>query len=258
MRAFLIILSLAVLVAVGLAGGRLLQQQQLRARMAEAEAARAEAAAQEKIRHEAEDLARGDDALDEDDLDDEAFIREALAKRALTANCQVCHEENMYASQRLTASQWKAEVDKMISWGAVLPESDRGPVEEFLTRRYGPDAPPFEPARVALADVETREIPGDPREGTADGNASNGGQLYIVLCASCHGATAVGTELGPALANRAVLTHAEDYHKQVRDGLRKMPAMSGVLNAEQQRDILAWLRGLPYDQPAAAPVDPKS
>jgi mono/diheme cytochrome c family protein len=261
MRALLIVLSLAVLVAVGLAGGRLLQQQQIRAQQARAEAARAEAAraqAEASAPQDAAATARVDDADDGmDDDDDEAYIREALAKRALTANCQVCHDENMYASQRLTPTQWKSELDKMISWGAMLPEADRGPVEEFLARRYGPDSPPVAPARIALADVKTREIPGDPHEGTADGNVADGGRLYTVLCASCHGATAVGTEQGPALANRAVLTHAEEYHKQVRDGLRKMPAMSGVLNEEQQRNILAWLRGLPYDQ-SPAPGAPKS
>ncbi|OJW27052.1 MAG: hypothetical protein BGO49_24025 [Planctomycetales bacterium 71-10] len=105
--------------------------------------------------------------------------------------------------------------------------------------------------------MKTREVPGDPREGTADADVAKGGQLYLIVCASCHGPTAVGTELGPALANRAVLTHAEDYHKQVRDGLRKMPAMNTVLNAEQQRDILGWLRALPYDQPPP-PATPKS
>jgi mono/diheme cytochrome c family protein len=254
MRAFLIALSLATLAAVGLASGYLLQQQQRRAQVARAEAEAAEDATRAAA---AQPQPSPASASADDEDDDEAFVREALAKQALTANCMVCHEEAMFASQRLTPAQWKSEVDKMISWGAVLPEADREPVEAYLSKHFGADAPVPAPGRIALADVETREVPGDPREGTADADVAKGGQLYTIVCASCHGPTAVGTELGPALANRAVLTHAEDYHKQVRDGLRKMPAMNAVLNAEQQRDILGWLRTLPYDQPPP-PATPKS
>lgn len=252
MRAFLIVLSLAALCAIGIVGGRLLQQRQVREQQARAAAERAQAAAQAP----APTPEVVPDTFDDED-DEEAYMRDLLAKRAVADNCMICHEENMYASQRLTPAQWKSEVDKMLSWGATLPEGDREPVVEYLARHYGPDTPPVAPARIALADVTTREIPGDPHEGTADADVANGGRLYTVLCASCHGATAVGTDLGPALANRAVLTHTEDYDKQVRFGLRKMPAMSGVLNAEQQRDILGWLRSLPYDQPPA-PQAPKS
>ncbi len=246
MRTSLIALAFAALAAVGLGLGYYVRSHQ-GMRIVEGPTAAAPAAP----------AAPAPAASADDEDDGEAYMREALAKQALTASCLVCPEEAMFASQRLTPAQWKSEVDKMISWGAVLPEADREPVESYLSKHFGAEEPVPAPGRIALADVKTREVPGDPREGTADADVAKGGQLYLIVCASCHGPTAVGTELGPALANRAVLTHAEDYHKQVRDGLRKMPAMNTVLNAEQQRDILGWLRALPYDQPPP-PATPKS
>ena len=191
-------------------------------------------------------------ATDEDDEDDEeAAFRETMAQRALTDNCLICHEEGMFTGQRLTIAQWKAEVDKMISWGALMPESDRGNVESYLAKHFGEKSPASSPRRVALADIHTREIPGDPKEGIEGADVAKGGQLFLTVCASCHGPTALGSELGPALTDRAVLTHAGDYHKIVRDGLRKMPAMNAMHNADQQRDILASLRD--RDAQTAAP-----
>jgi mono/diheme cytochrome c family protein len=262
MRTFLIALSLATLLVIGIVGGRLLQQRRQRERLAEATAKQAEEIkadllAEATAKQDATPAARPDDEADEDDEDEEAYIREVLAKRAVDLNCQTCHEETMYTSQRLTPAQWKAEVEKMDSWGAILPDDDREPVEEYLAKHHGADAPAFTPARIALADVVSREILGDPREGTADVDPANGAQLFKIFCASCHGETALGSDLAPALANRAVLTHVDEYDKQVQFGLRKMPAMGAVLNPEQQRDILGWLRSLPYDQPLP-PETPKT
>lgn len=249
MRTFLIALAFAMLAAVGLGLGYYVGSHQ-GTRIVEDPPAAAVAAP-------VATAAPTSEASADDEDDDEAYMREALAKKALTTNCLVCHEEAMFASQRLTPAQWKSEVDKMITWGAVLPDADREPVEAYLSKHFGAEAPVPAPGRIALADVKTQEVPGDPRAGTTDADVVRGGQTFLIVCASCHGPTALGTELGPALANRAVLTHADEYHKQVRDGLRKMPAMNAVLNAEQERDILGWLRSLNYDRPAA-PATPRS
>jgi ubiquinol-cytochrome c reductase cytochrome c subunit len=248
MKAFLITLTLAAIAVAGLMFGYRLQQR--RSAVAQAErafqaAAAAQAEAQARtVSGGAPPTVAADDA-DEDD--EEAAYRDAMAKRAITDNCLVCHEEGMITGQRLTAGQWKSEIDKMLSWGAMLPEADRPPVEEYLARHFGEASPVPAPARARLADVPTLEIPGDPAEGSDGADVASGGKLFLVVCASCHGPSALGTELGPALAGRAVLTHGEDYHKVVREGRRKMPAMNTLLTADQQRDILGWLRGLDRD-----------
>lgn len=250
MRLFLIGLTLAAIAAAGLLFGYRLQQQQ-RAVVAEARLAEAARAGADAVEAAKSQVPAAIDDEGEDEDDEEAAYRDVMAKRALADNCLVCHEAGMYTSQRLTSAQWKAEVDKMLSWGAVLPEADRAPVEEYLTRHFGDKAPVPPPGRVLLADVSTLEIPGDPSEGAGEPVVANGAQLYLIVCASCHGPTALGTELGPALVDRAILTHAGDYHKVVREGLRKMPAMNLMLTADQQRDILGWLRTADRD---AAPT----
>jgi len=40
-------------------------------------------------------------AAEEDEEDFEAYMREVTSERALADNCQVCHSDSMYASQRL-------------------------------------------------------------------------------------------------------------------------------------------------------------
>ncbi|WP_165252680.1 c-type cytochrome [Paludisphaera soli] len=252
MKTLLILVTLAAIAVAGLMVGQRLQQ---RRALAEAAAERAHLeAARAAAQAKAEAAAPASEDADDDD-DDEAAYRDVMAKRALTDNCLVCHEEGMFTGQRLTAAQWKSEIDKMLGWGAVLPEADRRPVEEYLTRHFGEATPVPPPGRAHLADVPTHEIPGDPAEGSAGADLASGGKLYLVVCASCHGPAALGTELGPALVDRAVLTHGEDYHKVVREGRRKMPAMNSLLTADQQRDILGWLRGL--DRDAAGEVASK-
>jgi len=254
MKSSLIALTLAAVAATGLGLGYYLQQKQ------RAVAELADRAEQARVAAEREADARSRPApapepapaegADEDD-DEEREYRDLVAKRALTENCLICHEEGMFSGQRLTAAQWKSEIDKMLGWGAMLPESDRGPVEDYLARNFAAETPEVELRRAALADVPTFEVPGDPSAGADGADVAAGGKAFNIVCASCHGPAALGTELGPALAARAVLTHADDYHKVVKDGRRKMPAMNLTLTADQQRDILGWLRSLDVDAAAS-------
>ena len=55
----------------------------------------------------------------EDDADDRAYER-AMAQRLVRESCLMCHSDELIATQRLTAKQWKAEVEKMVGWGAPL------------------------------------------------------------------------------------------------------------------------------------------
>ena len=107
---------------------------------------------------------------------EEAAYREVLAKRAIQENCLICHEAGMYTNQRLTPAQWKAEVEKMVSWGAPLPPEDHQAVIEHLAKSYRDVDPAVPPARVDLAAVDSLEIPkpdagarpdaGDPAAGS--------------------------------------------------------------------------------------------
>jgi hypothetical protein len=52
--------------------------------------------------------------------------------------CYACHSADILVQQRLTEKQWTATVEKMIRWGAVVPDSDKSVVIAYLAKRYGP------------------------------------------------------------------------------------------------------------------------
>jgi cytochrome c5 len=57
---------------------------------------------------------------------------EAIYKRA----CLTCHEADLVTSQRLTRAGWGRTVDKMIRWGAVVPEAEKEGLVDYLSARY--------------------------------------------------------------------------------------------------------------------------
>jgi cytochrome c oxidase cbb3-type subunit 3 len=182
--------------------------------------------------------------------DEDAAFREAVVHRSLEENCLICHTEDMIAGQRLTPSQWKAEVDKMIGWGAPLPKEAAEPLVEYLAKRYSDREAPPVPHRSRLRDVDSYEVPRDHRGPIPEGgDPARGERLYAANCATCHGSTGLGGDLGPALVNKAILDRPQDYDRIVTQGLRRMPGTRLTLNATDQAEILAWLRHLSYPGP---------
>ena len=70
------------------------------------------------------------------------------AKTDVEAACYACHSADILAQQRLTPKQWTATVEKMMRWGAVVPDAKKTPIIEYLARNFGPSAK-FVPTRVA-------------------------------------------------------------------------------------------------------------
>jgi cytochrome c553 len=59
---------------------------------------------------------------------------EATYKRS----CLTCHEDDLIEQQRLTRAGWTREVDKMIRWGAVVPDAEKDALIDYLAARYPP------------------------------------------------------------------------------------------------------------------------
>ena len=59
---------------------------------------------------------------------------EAVFKRA----CLSCHDADIVEQQRLTRTGWLRSVDKMIRWGAVVPDEAKDPLLNYLASAYGP------------------------------------------------------------------------------------------------------------------------
>ncbi len=180
------------------------------------------------------------------DDDDEAAYEAKVTERQLQENCLICHEADMITRQRLTPVQWKAEVEKMILWGAPLPAEARQSLTDYLSGHYSDRQPLPEPHRMAIGETKSLELPALGSPVTPDGNTASGERLYTANCANCHGPKALGAELGPCLVGKAILAHPEAYHRIVREGLRRMPGFQSALTAAQQDDLLSWLRKQRY------------
>jgi cytochrome c oxidase cbb3-type subunit 3 len=180
------------------------------------------------------------------DDDDEAAYLAKVAERQLQENCLICHEPDMITRQRLTPVQWKAEVEKMILWGAPLPAEARQPLTDYLSRHYSDRQPLPEPRTMAIEDTGSLELPAPSSLKVLSGDASSGERLYAANCANCHGPKALGAELGPCLVGKAILVHPDAYHRIVREGLRRMPGFQKALTAAQEDDLLNWLRQQRY------------
>jgi hypothetical protein len=74
------------------------------------------------------------------------------AKAIADQACLHCHSADMLRQQRLTEKQWTAEVNKMVGWGAVVPEDQRAALVAYLVEHFGPDNDGFRP-------VETKPAP---------------------------------------------------------------------------------------------------
>lgn len=187
--------------------------------------------------------------------DEERVEQREAARRIMRDNCLICHSEEMVAGQRLTAAQWKTEVEKMIGWGAPVPADQTALLTAFLTEQYSDAVPAPAPSRLtyeqALATVRAESSHEASRN-----DAGSGAKLYATHCATCHGADGQGADLGPNLLEIATLLRPAEYHAVVRDGRHRMPGFKLQLTAAQENDILTWLSRQRYRRPepnAAAP-----
>jgi cytochrome c5 len=64
-------------------------------------------------------------------------LPESAGVELVRAQCLNCHESDLIVSQRLSKAGWTRELDKMIRWGAIVKDSDKEPMIEYLTRHFG-------------------------------------------------------------------------------------------------------------------------
>jgi cytochrome c5 len=58
----------------------------------------------------------------------------ATYKRA----CLVCHDGDIISQQKLTRTGWTRSVEKMMRWGASVPDAEKEPLIEYLAAQYPP------------------------------------------------------------------------------------------------------------------------
>ena len=68
----------------------------------------------------------------------------STGRKAEEQSCTPCHSLQLVDSQRLSRAAWTKELDKMIGWGAVVP--DRQLLLDYLSSEYSEAKPAPPPA----------------------------------------------------------------------------------------------------------------
>ena len=55
------------------------------------------------------------------------------------ATCTQCHNASRITEQHLTRQEWSAQLDKMVSLGAEVPDEDRPAILNYLAKNFGPE-----------------------------------------------------------------------------------------------------------------------
>ncbi len=181
-----------------------------------------------------------------DQDDDERAYQTVMARRSVRDNCLICHSAEIIETARLTPAQWKTEVEKMIGWGAPLPQEQQQSVIDYLAREYSDQRAPAPLARITYSEAAASVRGERAAPANRHGDPQRGAKLYAVNCANCHAPDGQGAELGPNLIERPVLVRPEDYLEVVRKGRGRMPGFQAVLKPEPEADILAWLKQRRY------------
>lgn len=175
-----------------------------------------------------------------------ALLRESSPARAVfERHCLLCHGLPIVAGQRLTPAQWRAEVARMrdkFHAPLVAGGDDEAVIVDLLARAFPIELPPA-PASYMTVPTGPLPEPGYPALTAAvpDGDAERGAVAYAFGCSSCHGKDGLGGALGPRLRLRPALADQASFRRIVAEGLRSMPALPGVHEADTL-DILAFLR----------------
>ena len=191
----------------------------------------------------------------DDDPEERLFLR-ATAQRAVRENCYFCHSDDLIVSQRLTPTQWKAEVEKMVGWGSPLPKEDHAKVIAYLAEEYSVSKAKSKPLSIKRDDAieaerpETTLIDKQPEKAVVHGDASIGGTTFARDCATCHGANAQGQDLGPNLVEKPILLRPTEFRKVVREGKGRMPGFASVQDQTSYDNVLIWIRSRRYEPPA--------
>lgn len=67
-------------------------------------------------------------------------------KEIVQQQCVSCHVLKVVTGKRATKEQWATYVDQMITRGAQVEDDDIDPLVEYLSRNFGPSAPPAKDA----------------------------------------------------------------------------------------------------------------
>ena len=176
-------------------------------------------------------------------LELDADERMAFFNQRIALHCNVCHSSEMIEQQRLTLTQWQAEVQKMIGWGATLPKPYAGLMAEHLSRLYSPEG---KPNPQFIKPEEALAVALQPDQELVDSKLASSPQVaerYRSQCASCHGQGGEGNEIGPRLTGRQMLSSPDSFARHIQQGRGRMPAFQQTMTSAEIQSLRRWLLG---------------
>jgi hypothetical protein len=72
-------------------------------------------------------------------------LPEGAGKAIAAEACLKCHSADVLRQQRLDEKKWTASVNKMIGWGAEVPEAGKDELIRYLVKSFGPDNDRWKP-----------------------------------------------------------------------------------------------------------------
>lgn len=66
------------------------------------------------------------------------FSDQEQAIQLLNSRCVMCHSTDLITQQRLDDSKWRAEIEKMIGWGAYLSLPEQDILVSYLASHFHP------------------------------------------------------------------------------------------------------------------------
>ncbi|HGY09845.1 MAG TPA: c-type cytochrome [Oceanithermus profundus] len=170
----------------------------------------------------------------------------AAGKDVFAAQCAICHGANAEggAGPALAGApivENAAQFDKIVKEGtgggmppfAQLSDKEIADVRAYLSSLGGGAAPAGEEAAPAAA----------PAGGAVDSAVmSEGEQLYLASCASCHQPNGTGMATFPALAGNANLADADLVIDRILNGKVPMPGFAGQFSDEQVAAVATYIR----------------
>lgn len=137
----------------------------------------------------------------------------------------------------------------MAGWGGTLDAAQVADLTQIIRRWEEIQA-----AGIELPAVEIATIPPTPEMIAA------GQQLFSVACTGCHGRSAQGTRMAPALYNQTFLSQTPDQaiYQIIANGVpgTAMPAWGGRLTDSDINALVAYLRSLESTAPVIVPANP--
>jgi cytochrome c oxidase cbb3-type subunit 3 len=183
------------------------------------------------------------------------------------ANCAACHGANAEGttlapaldSPELLTRMTDADLNRTISqgvsgtlmagWDKKLSTQEIGSLVTLIRRWDELQAAGIEiPAVQIAATLATPEM------------IAAGQKLFGIACATCHGKTAQGTRMAPALYNKTFLSQTPDaaIEQIIANGVpgTAMPAWGGRLTDADLKALTAFLRSLEPSAPTIMPANP--